>query len=73
MNEAAQMAPVKSRVFDWQLAEAIARDTGAPIELVARIYQEELVELSRKARIDQFINVLANRRARLRLRRQRLQ
>jgi hypothetical protein len=69
MNHPEQIAPIHAQVFDKQVAEIIARETGAPIELATRIYNEELRDLVRGARITQFVNVLAGRRARLKLQR----
>ncbi|WP_129645794.1 DUF3562 domain-containing protein [Peristeroidobacter agariperforans] len=67
MNHPEKIAPIHAPVFDDQVAEIIARETGAPIELAARIYEEELRGLARDARITQFVNVLASRRARMKL------
>ena len=69
MNKAMQIVPVHAELFDSRVAEAIARESGAPIELAARIYNEELHDLACSAHIHQFVNVIATRRARLRLRR----
>ena len=71
MNPSEKIAPVLAKVADNQVAETIARETGAPIELATRIYEEELRDLARDARITQFVNVLATRRARLKLEQQR--
>jgi hypothetical protein len=62
------IAPIHAASFDRGQAEAIARDTAAPIELVSRIYREELDALASDARLTQFLHVIAARRARLRLR-----
>jgi len=67
MNYPEQIGPVKGKVVDEHVAETLARDTGAPIELAARIYEEELRNLARGARITQFVSVLASRRARTKL------
>ncbi|WP_129782135.1 DUF3562 domain-containing protein [Peristeroidobacter soli] len=67
------LAPVHARVFDEQVAETIARETGASVELASRIYGEELRILVRDARITQFVNVLASRRARMKLQQYRHQ
>lgn len=67
MNPLEQIAPIHAQIFDKQVAEIIARETGTPIELATRIYKEELRDLARGARITQFVNVLASRRARLKL------
>lgn len=71
MNHLEKIAPVPAKVFDSRVAETIARETGAPIELATRIYKEELRDLARDARITQFVTVLASRRARLKLEQQR--
>jgi hypothetical protein len=63
-----QLAPVHAQAFDPRIAETIARDTAAPIELASRIYREELDALAGQARITQFLHVVASRLARLRLR-----
>jgi hypothetical protein len=68
MNDMHQIAPVHAITFDPRIAETIARETAAPIELVSRIYREELAALAREARVTQFLHVIASRRARLRLR-----
>jgi hypothetical protein len=68
MNEMHQIAPAHATTFDPRIAETIARDTSAPIELVSRIYREELAALAREARVTLFLHVLASRRARMRLR-----
>jgi hypothetical protein len=67
MLDMTQIAPAHAATPDPRVAEAIARDTAAPIELVSRVYREELDALARKARITQFLHVIAGRRARLRL------
>lgn len=69
MNDMHTIAPIHAPVFDPRVAEAIARDTTAPIEVAARVYREELAALASNARITQFLGVIASRRARLRLRR----
>jgi hypothetical protein len=71
MNDVGQIAPIHAKVYDQQVAEAISRDTGAPVELATKIYKEELRSLTRGARITQFVNVLASRRARIKLQQQR--
>ena len=70
MNDSERIAPLHDQVFDEQIAESIARETGCPIELATRIYIEELRDLSHGARITQYVNVLASRRARMKLQRQ---
>lgn len=62
-------APVHALAFDPLVAESLARETSAPVELASRVYREELDALASKARITQFLSVIASRRARLRLRR----
>jgi hypothetical protein len=69
MKDMHQIAPVRAITFDPRIADSIARDTAEPIELVSRIYREELAALVREARVTQFLHVIAGRRARLRLRR----
>jgi hypothetical protein len=64
MNGSKQIAPAHA---DSEMAQIIARETGAPLELATRIFKEELRNLTRGARITQFVNVLAGRRARLKL------
>ncbi|HKS54859.1 MAG TPA: DUF3562 domain-containing protein [Steroidobacteraceae bacterium] len=68
MHNSHRIAPLHAATFDRGTAEAIARDTAAPIELVSRIYREELDALASNARLTQFLHVIAARRARLRLR-----
>lgn len=68
MNDLHRMSP-DARTFDPSVVELIARDTAAPIDLVSRVYREELDALAGEARIVQFLPVIAGRRARLRLRR----
>jgi hypothetical protein len=68
MNDRHQIESVHAQSFDARFAEAIAHETAAPIELVSRIYREELDALASEARITQFLHVIAGRRARLRLR-----
>ena len=68
MNDLHQISPDHARTFDPRVVESIARDTAAPIDLVSRIYREELDALASDARIAQFLQVIAGRRARLRLR-----
>jgi hypothetical protein len=69
MDHMHQIAPVHAPMFDPRVAESIARDMAAPIELASRVYREELDALASKARITQYLHVIASRRARLRLRR----
>jgi len=69
MNVMHQIEPIRAPTFDLRVAESIARETAASLELASRVYREELDALARKARITQFLHVIASRRARLRLRR----
>lgn len=69
MDHMHQIAPIHAPIFDPGVAESIARETAAPIEVASRVYREELDALASKARITQFLHVIASRRARLRLRR----
>jgi Protein of unknown function (DUF3562) len=62
------IAPVHAQAFDQSVAESIAHETGAPIELASRTFREELDALASKARITQFLHVIARRWARPRLR-----
>jgi hypothetical protein len=68
MNDMHPIAPAHARDFDLRIAETIARDTAAPLELASRIFREELAALSSKARLTQFLHVIADRRTRLRSR-----
>ena len=67
MRDMTQIAPVRAPALDPRVAESISRETAAPIELVSRVYREELDALARQARITQFLHVIASRRVRLRL------
>lgn len=71
MNHAEHSAPFHAKMLDRQVAESLARETGVPLELALRIYEEELRNLSHGARITQFVNVLASRRARMKLQQER--
>jgi hypothetical protein len=48
--------------------ESIARNMQAPVDTVASLYEREIEELSRDARITNFIPVLAASRVRYQLR-----
>ena len=48
--------------------EAIAKETHTAIDEVAKIYEQELTQLSSGARITQFLGVLTTKRVRMRLR-----
>lgn len=69
MNDGLHLTPVNAEVVDKRVVETIAHETGTPVDLADRIYREELRALIRDARITQFANVIATRKARLRLRR----
>jgi uncharacterized protein DUF3562 len=69
MNNPHKIEPNHAHAFDPRVAESIARELAIPVEVVSRIYREELQSLGREARIGQFLQVLAGRRARMRLRR----
>jgi hypothetical protein len=60
--------PRANRATHQRTKEAIARETGAAIDEVDRIYEEELSDLSSDARITQYLGVLASKRVRARLR-----
>jgi hypothetical protein len=68
MNNPHKIEPNHAHTFDPRVAESIAREMAKPVELVSRIYREELQSLASAARIGQFLQVIAGRRARLRLR-----
>jgi len=51
-----------------RLAEAIAKETETPIEVVSVIYEEEVTALEANAKIKQYVGVIASRRVKLRLR-----
>jgi len=48
--------------------ESIARDVNAPVATIVSLYEQQIEELSRNARITSFIPVLAENRVRSRLR-----
>ena len=50
----------------------LAAEAHVPVAAVADVYRRELAELKRRARITQFVPVIASRRVRHRLRQQRL-
>ncbi|HEY5760483.1 MAG TPA: DUF3562 domain-containing protein [Steroidobacter sp.] len=68
MLDIIKLDSVNAPPLDPQVVESIARETDVPIELVSRIYREELDALARKARITHFLDVIARRRVRVRLR-----
>ena len=55
---------------DPSATEAIAKETETDVELVQKIYEEELSSLASDAKITQYLGVLASRRVRLMLRKQ---
>jgi hypothetical protein len=63
-----RIAPVHGPTFDPRVAEALARETAAPLEPVSKVCRQELDALARDARITQFLQVVAGCRTRLRLR-----
>jgi uncharacterized protein DUF3562 len=71
MNHPHKIDPGHAHAFDSRWAEAIAREMAIPVGIVARVYREELQALASEARIAQFLQVIAGRRARLRLRQHR--
>jgi hypothetical protein len=72
MSNPHKIEPNHAHTFDPRVVESIAREMAMPVELVSRVYREELQALASEARIGQFLQVIAGRRARLRLRQQRL-
>ena len=54
---------------DRATTEAIAKETQSDVELVQKIYKEELSSLASDAKITQYLGVLASRRVRMKLRR----
>lgn len=59
--------PLRSAAHAQQ-ADAIARETQTPVEVVRVIYEEEVASLSHDAKITQFVGVIASRRVKMRLR-----
>jgi hypothetical protein len=53
---------------DLAATEVIARETATDVEIVQKIYKEELTSLASDAKITQYLSVLASRRVRLLLR-----
>jgi tRNA U54 and U55 pseudouridine synthase Pus10 len=47
--------------------DALARKTHAPVEVVRRLYDEELAELQSNSKVKNFIEVIAGRRVKERL------
>jgi hypothetical protein len=64
---AARIRPSSKQKSARAVAEAIARETHAPVEDVQKLYEEELNELAHEARITQYLGVLASRRVKERL------
>ena len=58
--------PVAAKA-ESRFAEAIAKETATPVEVVRVIYDEEFSALSAEARITQYVGVIASRRVKLRL------
>lgn len=52
---------------DSRLAEAIAKETDTPVDVVKLIYDEEFDAISANAKITQYVGVIASRRVKLRL------
>ena len=55
------------RGMDEAAVSVLARKTRAPIELIKRLYDEEIAELQSKSSVKHFIEVIAGRRVRQRL------
>jgi hypothetical protein len=53
--------------LDETTVTALARKTRAPVEVVKRLYTEELAELQSKSTVKNFISVIAGRRVKERL------
>ncbi|MFL6577176.1 MAG: DUF3562 domain-containing protein [Povalibacter sp.] len=53
---------------DRATTEAIAKETETDVDLVQKIYKDELTSLANEAKITQYLGVLASRRVRLLLR-----
>ena len=53
---------------DHAATEAIAKETDTSVDVVKKIYEQELTTLSNDAKITQYLGVLASRRVRLKLR-----
>lgn len=66
MSEPAQSTREHSGM-DEVAAAALVRKTRAPIELIKRLYDEEIAELQSKSSVKHFIKVIAGRRVRQRL------
>ena len=59
------------RLADHATVETIARETAAPAHIVRALYDEETARLAAHARLKQFVPVIAIKRVKDRLRRQR--
>ncbi|HEX7116598.1 MAG TPA: DUF3562 domain-containing protein [Steroidobacter sp.] len=57
-----------ARPGKFEVAEAIARETETSVEEVERLYERELSELAAEAKITQYLDVLASKRVRMKLR-----
>jgi len=55
------------REFDQATIDALAKKTHAPVEVVRRLYNEELAELQSNSKVKAFIEVIAGRRVKERL------
>jgi len=53
---------------DRAATEAIAKETDTSVDVVQKIYEQELTTLSNDAKITQYLGVLASRRVRMKLR-----
>jgi hypothetical protein len=62
--------PAADATQDRSPAEAIARESDVPPEVVREIYEQELSSLASHAKITQYLGVLASRRVRMMLRKQ---
>jgi hypothetical protein len=51
----------------WRAMESVARDVKRPIEEIRPLYESELADLRREARVKDFLSVLASRYVRLAL------
>lgn len=57
-----------ARLGKPEIAEAIAKETETSVEEVERLYERELSELAAEAKITQYLDVLASKRVRMKLR-----
>lgn len=67
MNMPNTMTPERVPL-DRGTVETLALEMQAPVELIQRIYEEELLMLRQNARITQFLDVIATRKVRQRMR-----